>query len=266
MQYTAIFLALFTAVLSADEPKIIEGAGPHGHALLVGPKKSYMYHYAYFTHAHRYQLIMDVGVEKRKGEAWHKFEIKNPNLEQLYSAVITDPVVLPDVILNPKTVPQIFAIRLLKGFLLGGKAQPIEGTYRVKVNRVVHYRQLKTSDRTPKYYEYYLFGVPAVAPNRSELYLAHIVNGLPSFEQLARVSLLAPNVSERELEVGLRVISQRPYPTKQSMIENRPKAGTRFHGIVGDRDFRQKGNIGYREIGLEILQEYFIEDRLMELK
>lgn len=267
MKLIAILFLLFGALTFAGDSdiQVIESPGPHGHALLVGPKKAYLYHYAFFTHAHRYQLIMDVSVEKKEGEVWKAHSIENPKLEGLFSAVITDPVILPDAILNPKTVPQVFNIKLFQGFLLGGEAVPEEGAYRVKLNRVVHYRQLKTSDRTPSHYEYYLFGVPDTNPGTSELYLAHIVNGLPSFEQVARVSLLSPDISARELEVGLRVVSQKRYPNSDGLVENRPQAGTRFHGTVGDTDFRQKESIGFRKIGLEIHHEYFLEDRLMKL-
>jgi hypothetical protein len=174
--------------------------------LLVGEKTAYLSHLPMFQDPkglqdpenpeimpHRYQAIFEVTFDQQ--DKYVK-DHKAPGAPKFYTLGPKEEFVLSQFAKTPRS----FTAKVLRGHLEkpfpDGQGAVLRNV-RVRVTRVVHFRQFDPKAKRPDRLEYLLFG------KGGELFLAHLIVAPPDFDQVLSVKVKGHKFTDEELAKGV---------------------------------------------------------------
>lgn len=178
--------------------------------LLIGEKTAYLSHLPMFQDPkdlqdpdpknreimpHRYQAIFEVTFDRQ--DKYVK-DHQAPGAPKFYTLGPQEEFVLSQLAKTPRS----FTANVLRGHLEkpGPDGQgAILRNVRVRVTRVVHFRQFDPKAKRPDRLEYLLFG------KGGELFLAHLIVTQPDFDQVLSVKVKGHKFTDEELAKGVVV-------------------------------------------------------------
>lgn len=227
------------AVLWPASSAQLEPPATHG-MLVVGADTIYLSHLPLYVPVHRYQVILEVGFSQdgQDAEQVYRDDLAAPgNERQIYTLDPTEAFVLPNQVLG--LTP--FKADVYRGhFEDRARRQLILEDVTVEIRRIVHFHQLRSTDRpaSPLATTYLLFGTPA------ELFLAHWIDGPDNYDHILKVNAADVTLAESDLRSGVLV---------QVTGQLAPNAVAR--GLLGD--FLREGAV---PVTLEVGNEVYLEE------
>lgn len=190
---------LISSLAQADPPSV------HG-MLLFGNQSDYASHLPMFHSPHDYQLILKLKLTDAPGAGvlatYRSHQARGETLFTIEPEVMD----LTQVINGDK---KTFRAQLYLGhFERGGK--PI-GKIQVGVEKIVFSSKLKPSSPATRFHEHLLFG------QDGEYFVAHLIQGKPSFDLIASAS--RPSLPDSALPATLRTLSTDGIPHEGSALQ-----------------------------------------------
>lgn len=214
--------------------------------LVIGEETVYLSHLPMFQEPgespmpHRYQAILEVAFPGQESYA------KDRRAHQSTSIYTLNPekFVLPDLASSDKPLASFNANTIFRGHLERDNRVTILENVKVKVNRVIHFRQFDPGAKAPASLEYLLFG------KGKELFLAHWIAAPPDFDQVLSVTVAGDPFTDDELARGIPVA----FPGKNTVAE-RIKAKQQVQG-----EARLAGSPTPRKIDVRVDKELYFEE------
>ncbi|HEV7518497.1 MAG TPA: hypothetical protein VGR07_19555, partial [Thermoanaerobaculia bacterium] len=229
------------------------GATPSGdplathNMLVVGERTIYLSHLPMFQEEgqppmpHRYQAILEATFAKQEDYA------KDRQAHPATTIYTLNPkeFVLPDLVAQRQPLQSFKAKAVFRGHLERAGKVAILQDVRVRVTRVIHFRQFDPKAEKPPQLEYLLFG------KGGELFLAHRIVGPPDFDQVLSVKAVEPALTDGELAQGVTVV----FPGTQNTATGR--LGVKK--VAGEATLAGSPGV-HKKIQVEVGKELYFEE------
>jgi hypothetical protein len=198
-------LGLFWARSTAAEQPPKEPKATHN-MLVIGERTVYLSHLPMFQDPevpeimpHRFQAIFEVSFDQQ--DKYVK-DHQAAGAPRFYTLGPKEQFVLSDLVKTGPHAPRPFTAEAFRGHLekqLPDSKGAVLHDLKVRVTRVVHFRELDSKAKRPACLEYLLFG------KGGELFLAHLIMAPPDFDQLLAVKVTGHDFTDEELAKGVAV-------------------------------------------------------------
>ena len=238
--------AVLGLVISAGVQSSADAPATHN-MLVIGEETVYLSHLPMFQEPgqgpmpHRYQAILEVTFAGQ--ESYAKDRRAHPSTS-IY-ALNPERFVLPDLASSDKPLTSFNANTIFRGHLERDNRVPILENVKVKVNRVIHFRQFDPNAQRPASLEYLLFG------KGKELFLAHRIAAPPDFDQVVSVTIAGNPFTDDELARGIPVA----FPGKKDTVAERIQAKQQVQG-----EARLASSSTPRKIDVRVDRELYFEE------
>jgi hypothetical protein len=226
----------------------VQRDAPNTHNMLViGEETVYLSHLPMFQESgkrpmpHRYQAILEVSFPGQESYAKDRRAHRSTPIYMLNPETF----VLPDLASADKPLASFNANTIVRGHLERKNPVPILEDVKVKVNRVIHFRQFDPDAKRPESLEYLLFG------KGKELFLAHRIAAPPDFDHVLSVTIADNPFTDDELARGIPVA----FPGKKDTVAERIKAKQQIQG-----EARLAGSSAPRKIDVRVERELYFEE------
>jgi len=203
----AVMLApsLFWARSTAAQQRPAEPKATHN-MLVIGERTVYLSHLPMFQDPddpgimpHRFQAIFEVSFDQQ--DKYLK-DHQAAGAPRFYTIGPKEEFVLADLTKNGphSQAPRPFIAEVFRGHLekqLPDSKGAVLHDLKVRVTRVVHFRELDSKAKRPACLEYLLFG------KGGELFMAHLIMAPPDFDQLLAVKVTGHDFTDEELAKGV---------------------------------------------------------------
>lgn len=204
-------------IAHAQQPRPADPPDVHG-MLIIGEKTVYLSHLSMFPPSrHRFQAIFEAELPSQ--ETYTSDRASHPN-QRIYT-IEPEPFVLQS--LNPddprpSLATSFQALTIQRGhFEKQKKPNPnvLARLGKVKIKRVLHFREYKLGSKPIPQLRYLLFG------KGGELFVAHFIHGAPDFDHVMTVRTVTPSPSEADLNSGFLVeIPNRTNSIKDRLVDS----------------------------------------------
>jgi hypothetical protein len=215
-------------------PQEEEEQEPAHNMMVVGEKSVFLSHLPMFMPPHNFQAIFEATFTSRGKNVQDIYTKDRQSNKQIkmYTLTPIDSFKLPTLFTPNPPARNSFKGTVLRGHLERG-GEEIVGLTKidVKVKRVVYAKQLGSGlDKSDKL-TYILFG------KGEELFLAHVITGLPDFDQILSVKIDNPP-SDEELDRGVIVTIRDRENSASKRIKEKEKVLGQGH-VTGAHQFLQ---------------------------
>lgn len=190
-----------------------EDHGVHG-MLLFGEETLYLSHLPMFMPKHGYQVILEVTLDHGQDDAHAVYRADRQESGQRFYTFVPEAFSLQRLNAAGENALRSFEGTVHRGhFEKGGHA--ILSDVTANVVNVIHFRRFDPDAEAPTELQYLLFG------HDGELYMAHLINRAPDFDQILPVTSISHNLSEASLRNGVRL----SIPGRENGIQTRLRGG-----------------------------------------
>ena len=208
--------------------------GVHG-MLLFGEETLYLSHLPMFMPMHGYQVILEVTLDHAQEDAHAVYRADRRESGQRFHTFVPEEFSLQRLNAEGEDALRSFGGTVHRGhFEKGGPAILRDVT--ANVVNVIQFRKLDSDADAPTELQYLLFG------RDDELYMAHLINKPPDFDQIVPVTSVSHSFSEDTLRRGIRL----SIPERDNGVQSRLREGERASARV--------------EVGLEAAAEIYLEE------
>jgi len=191
--------------------------GVHG-MLLFGEESLYLSHLPMFMPMHGYQVILEVTLDHDEGDAHDVYRADRRESGQRFYTFVPEEFSLQRLDAEGEHALRSFGGTVHRGHFEKGGPSILRDVTANVVN-VIHFRKFNPDADAPTDLQYLLFG------RDDELYMAHLINKPPDFDQIVPVASISHRFSKEALRRGVRLsIPERDNRVQARLREGEPAA------------------------------------------